>query len=78
VIQPPVSHSCDSTDRIPIFLSGILPCVFLLRDSIGIVVRDVGSKPELYRVGVRLRVFILFIAVFFVFFLSPAFPLVNS
>jgi hypothetical protein len=31
----------------------------------------------LYRVGVCLRVFIVFIAVFFVFFLSPAFPSVN-
>jgi hypothetical protein len=78
VILPPVSHLCDSTDRIPIFLSGILPRVSPLRDSIGIVVRAIGSKPELYRVGVCLRVFIVFIAVFFVFFLSPAFPSVNS
>ena len=53
MIQPPVSHSCDSTDRIPIFLSGILPRVSLLRDSIGIVVRAIGSKPELYRVVLR-------------------------
>ena len=52
MILPPVSHSCDSTDRIPIFLSGILPRVSPLRDSIGIVVRAIGSKPELYRVGV--------------------------
>jgi hypothetical protein len=64
-------HACDSNDCVLIFLLEILPCIFLLSDSIGTVVRVVVSKPDC--IGLFVHALIVFSFVLHVHPFSPSF-----